>query len=54
MPFANFIKLYVGYSVVIVTKVPLCGYYFPDDDEIVWLSATVLAYPCKRHWGIKQ
>ncbi|MEL4887599.1 hypothetical protein N6P31_11010 [Pectobacterium betavasculorum] len=21
---------------VIVTKVPLCGYYFPDDDEIVW------------------
>ncbi|WP_400361830.1 hypothetical protein [Pectobacterium brasiliense] len=34
---ANFIRLYVGYSVVIVTKVPLCGYYFPDDDEIVWL-----------------
>lgn len=21
---------------VIVTKVPLCGYYFPDGDEIVW------------------
>ncbi|QQG29293.1 hypothetical protein JFY74_04295 [Pectobacterium carotovorum] len=29
----------------IVTKVPLCGYYFPDDDEIVWLFATVFAYP---------
>lgn len=22
---------------VIVTKVPLCGYYFLDDDEIMWL-----------------
>ncbi|MFJ5442378.1 hypothetical protein ACIPT6_10580 [Pectobacterium sp. CHL-2024] len=50
---------------VIVTKVPLCGYYFPDDDEIVWLFATVfylpnlvylpnLAYsPSKRQSGVK-
>ncbi|QHQ19391.1 hypothetical protein GMW71_02815 [Pectobacterium brasiliense] len=30
---------------VIVTKVPLCGYYFPDDDEIVWLFATVFYLP---------
>ncbi|WP_147387609.1 hypothetical protein [Pectobacterium polaris] len=31
---------------VIVTKVPLCGYYFPDDDEIVWLFATMVYLPC--------
>ncbi|MFP9436231.1 hypothetical protein [Pectobacterium brasiliense] len=50
---------------MIVTKVPLCGYYFPDDDEIVWLFATVfylpnLIYlpnlvcsPSKRQSGVK-
>ncbi|KHN93359.1 hypothetical protein KKH3_33860 [Pectobacterium actinidiae] len=31
---------------VIVTKVPLCGYYFPDDDEIVWL----LRHPILFTW----
>ncbi|MBN3162196.1 hypothetical protein H5A14_14235 [Pectobacterium brasiliense] len=44
---------------VIVTKVPLCGYYFPDDDEIVWLFATPLylpnlvCSPSKRQSGVK-
>ncbi|MEQ9947169.1 hypothetical protein [Pectobacterium aroidearum] len=44
---------------VIVTKVPLCGYYFPDDDEIVWLFATLFYLPslvcslCKRQSSVK-
>ncbi|UYA61808.1 hypothetical protein NAL19_3763 [Pectobacterium sp. F1-1] len=43
---------------MIVTKVPLRGYYCPDDDEIVWLFATLfylpsLISPFKRHSGVK-